>query len=88
MKFIVSRTGQSSRDTSAPCEGAVREQITRRYLHSGELGERITEEWVTEIDDLVALMAFCDAHGECIIDSGSTYSDNLPSIEIYDDYRE
>ena len=46
-----------------------------------------TEEWVVEINTLEELLKFIDKYGQVIV--GSWYRNkNLPSIEIYDDYRE
>ena len=46
-----------------------------------------TKEWVVEINTLEELLKFINKYGQVIIGSWYKYK-NLPSIEIYDDYRE
>lgn len=44
--------------------------------------------WAIDIDSLDALLALSEKEGEIIVSAPCEYTDNLPEIEIYDDYRE
>ena len=87
MKFIVERT-------SMHCCGDVSEGLsidvpeahieTFHTLHAGE-----TTEWVVDIADLDALMAFVVKYGRVVVTPRSFFLiESMPILEIYDDYRE
>ena len=77
MKFRIYRTSDWVRN-DAPCVDATLDSTTPH-------GEK---NWAIEITDLDALLKLCGAEGEVIVKSPCPYTDNLPCIEIYDDYRE
>jgi hypothetical protein len=72
MKYRVIRT--SLWDNGLPCSGATLEYVNGSFVHT------IT------LNDLDALMAFVRENGKCIIFNSNP--NLLPTIEIYDDYRE
>ena len=76
MKFRITRTSDWVRN-DAPCDGAFLDGTTPH-------GEK---KWAIEIPDLESLVKLSD---DCaiIVNTATPYTDNLPSIEIYDDYRE
>ena len=78
MKFRVIRTSDWMYK-DAPCEGAVID-------HVNKYGDNV---WTIEIADLTALLDLCAKEVTSVVVSGPCgVSDNLPTIEIYDDYRE
>ena len=87
MKYVVYRTSLvfSLDDEEKPCDGARKEAVDVFYEdHSDK-----SEEWVVDVDDLVA---FANALGEKIIVHPDTKREvcsySYPEIEIYDEYRE
>lgn len=78
MKFRVRRTSDWLCE-DAPCEGAVID-------HTDRYGSNV---WTIEVADLTALLDLCAKEVTSVVVSGpSEYINNLPTIEIYDDYRE
>jgi len=61
--------------------------VKHQKTHNGEWIKRLQEEtkWTIEINTLEELIKFCKKHGNIIVDSDDC---DIPSIEIYDDYRE
>lgn len=79
MKFYVYRT--SHRKETPPCDGAYQELVSF-FDYEPDM------EWVVEIPNLEALIELVKKGGkEVIIDSNQSWC-SLPSIEIYDSYRE
>ena len=73
-------------------EGLWRDSGTEHTVtKAGHITKRVEDDdaWVIEIKSLAGLVKFMDKYGSCIIDMESDYSPSkLPTIEIYDDYRE
>jgi hypothetical protein len=84
MKFRIKRTSQSCFCESKPCDGA--------YIDKFEPDSRDSHYdqrwWAIEIESLDDLLALAEKEGEIIVKAPSKYTDDLPEIEIYDDYRE
>lgn len=78
MNFIVIRT--SSPHNIQPCPEAV--PIEKKTPITG----RSMIVWKVQLDTLEDILNFSKKYGELIIDS--SYDNENPSIEIYDDYRE
>lgn len=95
MKFIVEKTSMSSRDDySRPCEEA-KEKITVY----NSLSRENQDIWLIDINSLDELMTFVNKYEKVVIgkdyiticyycDFDEKLIENLPVIEIYDDYRE
>ena len=62
-----------------PCEGA--------YIDAKGNGWRVYE-WAIDINSLEDLMKLTENEGALIVSAPNEETDNHPSIEIYDDYRE
>lgn len=81
MKFYVRRTSDW-RLTNPPCDGAIEE----KYVIENVYGEKIERtRFFINIESLEELMGFISEQGEVVV--GTEYND-LPTIEIYDGYRE
>ena len=81
MKLVVRRTSDSTREK--PCAEAYRQMVT--YVNPR--GEEETEAlWVIDFEIVDDLMRFFYEYGDIVIRRGSW--DGLPTVEIYDDYRE
>lgn len=56
------------------------------------LRDMVTPVWVVELQDLDALIAFCQKYGKCVVAANEVEdrvtSDTPLAIEIYDGYRE
>ena len=78
MKFIIERTSCYS-GSEQPCEGA------SIFSHDDKWDET---KWSIEINSLEDLMALAGKEGELIVAAPCEATYNLPSIEIYDTYRE
>jgi hypothetical protein len=72
MKFLIERTSNNEY-AKQPCPEA----------YAGY----IDGDWVVHIEDLDDLIDFVKRYGNIIISAESSYN-TLPTIEIYDDYRE
>ena len=77
MKFRVTRTSLRGRD-KPPTSDA-------HKVGKDEFGEAIYE---IEIISLEALLQFCRDEGEAIFYAEKSPSQSMPTIEIYDDFRE
>ena len=77
MKFRVSRTSDRSAELP-PCDGA--------YLDVR--GHERTNKWAIEIDSLESFIKLINIVGEIVVCFPCKYNDFLPSIEIYDTFRE
>ena len=81
MKFIIGRT--SIWNDSSPCEEAVKVQLKNNRSNR-------TEEYYIrheiEINTIEELFEFSKKHGKLVF--AAKASEELPYIEIYDDYRE
>ncbi len=78
MRFNVERTSNTCGEVS-PCDGAI--EISSQHLYD----DVYCREWEIEIATLDDLMALHRAHGKLVI---KTHQSEMPTIEIYDDYRE
>ena len=76
MKFRVSRTSDWAGDNE-PCKGSFVEENTNYGT-----------KWAIELADLDALIDLCKKEGYIIVKGECPATDGLPSLEIYDDYRE
>jgi len=81
MLFVIDTTSyRYDEEDAAPCEGAT------VYKFTDQAGN-VRTKWVIEIADLEDLMRL-KALGRVNLIIGHDYCTALPSIEIYDDYRE
>lgn len=77
MKFIITRTSQRARK-GKPCEEAILEQIDKNK-----------ELYTIEISSLNELIDFIKKQEHAVVIQDKSYfNKGLPSIEIYDDWRE
>lgn len=72
MIFIITRTSLAFSESS-PYDDA------ERHVIDGKV------QWITNIQDLSALLLLIAEEGRVIID---ITNDDIPTLEIYDDYRE
>ena len=79
MKFEARRTSIWSQDEDPHFPGAYAESCLRTY--GGEMGH--VQRWFVDVDTVEQLVELATDRG-LIIGSG----DELPSLEIYDDWRE
>jgi hypothetical protein len=87
MRFIVKRTsglGWDDKQGTRPTENATLETVELKTSR----GELTRDEWVVEIDSLEALIELVDKEKTEIVVDNDKDRKSLPSIEIYDDYRE
>lgn len=84
MKFRVRRTSRSSFSKEKPCEDAYLD----KFVPDTNDDYFDQSYWAIDIDSLGALLALSEKEGEIIVSAPCEYTDNLPEIEIYDDYRE
>lgn len=85
MKFRIKRTSESSFCERKPCEGAYVDRF------EADKNDRLYDQrwWAIDIESLDDLLALAEKEREeIIVKAPSEYTDNLPEIEIYDDYRE
>lgn len=84
MKFRVRRTSRSSFSKEKPCEDAYLDKFVP------DTNDNYFDQsyWAIDIDSLDALLALSEKEGEIIVSAPCEYTDNLPEIEIYDDFRE
>lgn len=78
MKFRIERTSDC-RNEASPCEGA--------YIDAKGNGWKVYK-WAIDINSLEDLMKLTENEGDIIVSAPNEKTDNHPSIEIYDDYRE
>lgn len=77
MKFIIYRTSNMVPTKEAkPCEEATLDREVNRMAT-----------WTVEIESIEALCAFCNKYGDVIIHPKEE-DEEIPSLEIYDSYRE
>ena len=81
-EFIVTRTSNYG-GKARPCKEATPKTITVN-CYGKEYQEKV---WVVNFVGMKDLMDFKKKYGQMIIKS-YIWDDNLPVIEIYDDYRE
>jgi hypothetical protein len=81
MKFVVRRTSDDTDEK--PCAEAYRQMVT--YVNP--MGKTETEAlWVIDFEIVDDLMRFFYEYGDLVIRRGCW--NGLPTVEIYDDYRE
>ena len=78
MIFTIERTGGAYGNPEAPCDGAT-------LLRESESAGHTHRVWTIELRSLEDLMALVTMIGEPII---IQHDDDMPELEIYDDYRE
>lgn len=74
MKFQVVRTSQWLSEKKSPCQEAI-------Y-------DKEKEMWIIEFNTLNDLLSFTKENGDYIVLSTPTEDGEIPTVEIYDDYRE
>lgn len=78
MKFRIEKTSDCYHE-APPCEGA--------YI-DGKGDKWEVYKWAVDINSLEDLMELTEEVGDIIVSAPNEETDNYPSIEIYDDYRE
>ena len=100
MKYIITRTSNYSEEDDPKVQGAAKETLPYHYneLDRTILGKReympardeMRECWTLELNTLEALHCIISQYGEIVVfgpdKEGRGF--NLPTIEIYDNYRE
>lgn len=84
MKFAVIRTTGEDKPPRWDRPGIA------RFNWAGHLDEKIDQghHWVIELSTIEDLVEFSRLNGQIIISNNSWISDDMPEIEIYDDWRE
>ena len=78
MKFRIKRTSDVPMEAQ-PCEGAYIDAKGKKWE---------VYKWAIDINSLEDLMKLTEKVGDIIVSPPHEETDNHPSIEIYDDYRE
>lgn len=77
MIFRVKRTSFDSGDERAPCEGAYLDKTVKRDYYVDHI-------WKIKINTIKELMQLIENTGKPVV----IFGNDVPEIEIYDDYRE
>lgn len=83
MKFEISRV--SEWHDKSPCEEAYSQEV-EFFAYEGEPNPQTV--WFIDINTLEELMAFCTKYGDLVLRPSTWRIADVPSLEIYDDYRE
>ena len=85
MKFRIRRTSRSSFSKEKPCEDAYLD----KFVPDTNDDYFDQSYWAIDIESIEDLLALAEKEKEeIIVKAPCEYTDNLPEIEIYDDYRE
>lgn len=89
MRFLIKRTSTGIFSDIAPIIGAEPEELTRVIQstpYTKPFEERVTQWWI-DVPSLEALLELVTSEGRVIVD-WEDLKREVPTIEIYDDYRE
>ena len=88
MKFVIKKTSDRKHDPAQPHDKAVRGERQTCDPEKSGVHHIMVPAWLIEVNTIAELMQLIADVDDPIIIHPTYLCDDLPTIEIYDDYRE